>query len=533
MKKDFCTIVTTVMVMLFIFFTIITRALFAQEPANLPGTIAYFRVVDATQTEPGTSELHLVNPDGSNDHMIYSTPRGLTSIYPEPRWRPDGREIAFISAQEFAYSAFDSDIFGIKPDGSGLRRITNAPKFEELAQLPKGSVTLTVWNLIMDASIFFIYVEGATNLKQVVVSPGADATVTVDNVADLGRQQYIYVKSGSGTWFDPSAYVDVVPGQTVVVNNLIQITSGTGPFQFRINNFTWKRDGSEIAYLVEAGLNQFLPAFPANGQLGQDLFTGNTTLVNGNLAWSPVSDEFLYYSILAYPHGIYRGVKGSDVSTHPLVLETDYVSNLSWIPDGSGFLYSTQNFGYFSNQIIKFDFNSNQATVLVDGSIYLAGAVASPDGLYFSYADRADENSPYDLFGMAIDGSQQWKIASDIVSWDWGPAMATGVKEKNKSFAQVKDFELLPNYPNPFNPSTNIHYSLPVAAHVTLKIFDILGHEIATLADETQKAGGHTVRFDTQLYKQELASGVYFYKLTAEANSGALFLATRKMLLVR
>jgi hypothetical protein len=313
----------------------------------------------------------------------------------------------------------------------------------------------------------------------------------------------------------------------------VQITSGFGPFQLRINNFTWKSDGSEIAYLVEAGLNQFLPAFPAHGQLGQDLFTGNTVLVNGSLAWSPVSDEFLYYSILAYPHGIYRGVKGSDVSTHPLVLETDYVSGLNWLPDGSGFLYSTQNFGFFSNQIIKFDFTSNQATVLADGSIYLVGSSASPDGLYMAFADRADENSPYDLFGKAIDGSQQWKIASDIVSWDWGPEATTGVKEKDESFSQVKDFELLPNYPNPFNPSTNIRYSLPVAAHVTLKVFDVLGHEIATLADETQKAGGHTVTFDAQLYKPELTSGVYFYKLTAEVNGSPVFSETKKMALVR
>jgi len=531
MKKDFYTLIMTAMAALF--FMIAAEPLSAQPPANLSGTIAYFRVVGATQSDPGTSELHLVNPDGSNDRMIYSTPRGLTTIYPDPGWRPDGQEIAFISAHEFACSRFDSDIFAIQPDGSGLRRITNAPKCEDLALLPKGSVTVTVENLITNASIFFVYVEGATNLKQVVVSPGTSLTVTVDNVADLGRLQFVYVKSGLGTWFNPSAYADVVPGQTVVAADLVPIASGFGPFQFRINNFTWKSDGSEIAYLVEAGLNQFLPAFPVNGELGQDLFTGNTVLVNGNLAWSPVSDEFLYYSILTWPHGIYRGVKGSDVSTHSLVLETDYVSDLSWIPDGSGFLFSTQNFGFFSNQIIKFDFNSNQATVLADNSIYLFGVAVSPDGLYFAFADRSDENSPYDLFGMAINGSQQWGIASDIVSWDWGSEMSTGVKEKNKSLAQVEDFELLPNYPNPFNPSTNIRYSLPIVAHVTLKIFDVLGHEIATLADETQKAGGHTVTFDARSYITELASGVYFYKLTAEANGSALFSATQKMSLVR
>jgi hypothetical protein len=265
-----------------------------------------------------------------------------------------------------------------------------------------------------------------------------------------------------------------------------------------------------------------------NGQIGQDLFTGNTTLVNGSLAWSPVSDEFLYYSILSYPHGIYRGIKGSDVSTHSLVMETDYVSGLNWIPDGSGFLFSTENFGYFSNQIIKFDFSSHQATVLAEGSIYLVGVEVSPDGLYFAYADRADENSPYDLFGKAIDGSQQWNIANDVVSWDWGPEMSTGVIE---SFGDVKNFELLPNYPNPFDPSTNIHYSLPITAHVTLKIFDLLGHEIATLAHETHDAGSYMVTFDARQVMPQLASGVYCYELIADTNGSALFSATRKMVL--
>jgi hypothetical protein len=533
MKKKFYTLITTAMAAPFIVLAIMAGELFAQAPANLPGTIAYFRVVGATQSEPGTSELHLINPDGSNDRMIYSTPRGLTAIYPVPGWRPDGGEIAFVSAHENECSWFDSDIFAVKPDGSGLRRITNAPMGDDLAQLPKGSVTVTVENMITDASIFFVYVEGATNLKQVLIYPGKSANVTVENVAELGRQQYVFVKGGKGTWIFPQAYADVIPGQTVAASNAVQITSGYGPYNYKINNFTWKSDGTEIAYLVEAGLKEFLPAYPAIGQRGQSLFTGKTWLVDGSLTWLPASDEFLYYSILAYPEGIYRGVKGTDVITHPLVVETDFVSNIGLLPDGSGFLYSIQHFGYAANEIIKFDFNSKQTTVLVGGSIYLSGVVASPDGRYFAYADRADANSPYDLFGMAIDGSQQWKITGDIVSWDWGTESATAVKGIDGSSSQVKDFALLPNYPNPFNPSTTIRYTLPVPAHVTLKIFDVLGREIATVADESQKAGAHTVTFDTQMYQPELASGVYLYRLTAQAHGGALFSSMRKMVLVR
>jgi hypothetical protein len=533
MRKNVCALITATWAGPAILIAIVAWPLLAQAPANLPGTIAYFRVVGATESEPGTSELHLVQPDGSNDRMIYSTPRGLVSVYPVPGWRPDGQEIAFISAHEVACSRFDSDIFAIQPNGSGLRRITNAPKCDELAQLPKGAVTVTVENLITNTSIFFVYVEGATDLVQVTISPGFSATVTVGNVADLNRQQIVYVKSGSGTWFNPAAYADVVPGQTVTATNPVQITSGFGPYQLRINNLTWKGDGSEIAYIVEAGLRQFVPAFPVAGEFGQDVFAGNQASVSTALAWSPRGDEFLYYSILTFPNGIYRGAKGSDVSTHTLVLETDFVDGITWLSDGSGFVFSINySLGLSPNKIGLFDFSNNQATLINEGS-NIAGVVPAPDGNFVAFAQREDENSPFDLWGMTLDGSQQWKIANDIVSWDWGPEMATGVKEKDGSFGRVKDFELLPNYPNPFNPSTNIRYSLPVAAHVTLKVFDVLGHEIATLVNKNQKAGGHTVTFDTQLHSQELTSGIYFYKLAATTNGSNLFAATGKMLLAR
>ncbi len=427
MNRDFGTLIKGTMAALFMFFNIMAGPIFAQAPADLPGTLAYFRVVGAAQNKPGIMELHLVNPDGSNDRIIFRTPRGLATIFPSVIWRPDGREIAFVSPQECESSGFNSDIYALRPDGAGLRRITNAPKGEDLAQLPQGSVTVTVKNMIVDSTVYFVYVEGAQKMKLVTVPPRDSATITLDHVADLGRKQFVYVKSGAGIWFSPSAYAEVVPGQTVAAAGIMQIATGFGPFDLRIKSCTWKSDGSEIAYLA-AGSVQFLPASPAVGQFGQNLFKGGTTLVNGSLAWSPVSDEFLYYSSLASPRGIYRGVKGTAVSTHPLVVKTDYVAGIDWLPDGSGFLFATQNFGYSSNRIYKYDFKSNQATVLVEGGRYLCPAEASPDGRYFAFANRANENSPFDLFVKAIDGGRQWKVTSDLCSWDWGPVPSTGVK---------------------------------------------------------------------------------------------------------
>lgn len=71
--------------------------------------------------------------------------------------------------------------------------------------------------------------------------------------------------------------------------------------------------------------------------------------------------------------------------------------------------------------------------------------------------------------------------------------------------------ELGQNYPNPFNPGTAISYHLSTFSHVTLKVYDVLGREVATLVNEKQNPGGHIVRFDGS----RLASGVYFYRLTA------------------
>jgi hypothetical protein len=82
----------------------------------------------------------------------------------------------------------------------------------------------------------------------------------------------------------------------------------------------------------------------------------------------------------------------------------------------------------------------------------------------------------------------------------------------------------MPNYPNPFNPTTTIRYDLPVDARVSLKIYDILGREIMTLVDGFVAAGYHHVELDAS----KLASGVYFYRLTAGS-----FTAVRKMLLLQ
>ena len=88
----------------------------------------------------------------------------------------------------------------------------------------------------------------------------------------------------------------------------------------------------------------------------------------------------------------------------------------------------------------------------------------------------------------------------------------------------ANEFVLFQNYPNPFNPSTNIQYQISSLSQVSLKIYDVLGNEVATLANEEKTAGSYEVEFNTL----DLSSGIYLYKLQVGS-----FVETKKMMLMK
>lgn len=99
---------------------------------------------------------------------------------------------------------------------------------------------------------------------------------------------------------------------------------------------------------------------------------------------------------------------------------------------------------------------------------------------------------------------------------------SSNINEDNSVIPEI--YSLDQNYPNPFNPATTISYSIPKAGNVTLKIFNVLGQEVKTLANGFQQAGKYTVTFDAS----SLTSGVYFYSLSSEN-----FNQVKKMLLLK
>ncbi len=109
---------------------------------------------------------------------------------------------------------------------------------------------------------------------------------------------------------------------------------------------------------------------------------------------------------------------------------------------------------------------------------------------------------------------------------DFGTWKPVGVKNITNV---VKSYQLNQNYPNPFNPVTRISYSIPAYSKVTIKVYDILGRQIRQLVNENMNAGTYLIDFNGS----ELASGVYFIRMTAEGRDGTSFADTKKMLLVK
>ena len=114
--------------------------------------------------------------------------------------------------------------------------------------------------------------------------------------------------------------------------------------------------------------------------------------------------------------------------------------------------------------------------------------------------------------------------------------MGSGSDEPGKLVdGDVSALNLLDAFPNPFNPMTTIQFQLPTSqnytemeAFVSLKVYDILGNEVATLVNEMKKPGNYKVTFDAS----ELASGMYIYRLQTNSASGG-FVSCKKIILVK
>ncbi|RPI17183.1 MAG: T9SS C-terminal target domain-containing protein [Ignavibacteriae bacterium] len=162
--------------------------------------------------------------------------------------------------------------------------------------------------------------------------------------------------------------------------------------------------------------------------------------------------------------------------------------------------------------------------------------VYNDEGLFF--ADSNITNASYvNTNVLYLEGKHYyWRIrsknpggkAENISQWtELEDIYIPAITDKN-SISENK-YELYGNYPNPFNPSTVIKYSLPKGSFLTLRVYDLLGREIQTLVNEYREQGEYSTMFNSG----NLASGIYIYKLTAVQNNNTVFSEVKKMILLK
>jgi len=155
-----------------------------------------------------------------------------------------------------------------------------------------------------------------------------------------------------------------------------------------------------------------------------------------------------------------------------------------------------------------------------EGSVRLG---ATPDTSIYLSAGALTPNTTYSWRVIASD-QREGIVSSPVSTFQTDVVLSTG-----KEQALPTTYAVQQNYPNPFNPETTIRFQVPEATRVSLKVFDLLGREVATLINDEKEAGFHSVVWNGRNSRgHQVASGVYFFRI--EAGS---FVETRRMLLVR
>lgn len=339
---------------------------------------------------------------------------------------------------------------------------------------------------------------------------GSEQTrVTYDNVFKFGLS---WSPNGNRLAFCSSLH----GGFEIYILDVLDITTASFNAPVRITNNsvmemspTWSADGTKIAF--DLGMSGIAIMDINEGNISYL----NTSPVQGNQpAWSPSGDRIAFSSM----EGIYTiNINGTDLqqvtSTYSLVP--------AWSPDGAKLAYVAGDTDE-DIFIINLDGTGNRRITTSQGNDFVPSW--SPDGTRIVYEGSVNGND--EICTIDINGENYKRLTNVGTNTgpSWRPVDGNTSVGNHKSYEITAGYNLHQNYPNPFNPKTNISFNIPRISHVSLKVFDSLCREIATLVNEVKSAGNYNIGFDGS----NLASGVYFYQMHADN-----FVNTKKLLLIK
>jgi len=201
--------------------------------------------------------------------------------------------------------------------------------------------------------------------------------------------------------------------------------------------------------------------------------------------------------------------------------EVGYISLETFSSGRTSYFLKTKDGGLTWEENLLFGGYHEQGIGFVTETLGWVGG----DSQTYETTDGGESWTTMPLFNARLN---RIRMLSDSIGYAVGATVYKYSRDNITSVELVTEipetFHLAQNYPNPFNPSTQINYSLQTSAIVSLKLYDLLGNEVQTLIDAFHLDGTYSATF----YADDLASGIYFYKLEADD-----FVATKKMLLIR
>jgi photosystem II stability/assembly factor-like uncharacterized protein len=378
----------------------------------------------------------------------------------------------------------------------------------------------TTWNWAGGSTFDTVF---AVNIEAVDANTAWIATIKNQNPWGT----YIHkTTNGGATWamvygnHDPSAYLDAIKmfdstygialGDPVGGRWMILSTGDGGE--------TWDPIGTEP--------NQIGAEWGANNGL------------------ATIGDTHIWFTPGANGNRVYRTTNGAQTWSYSTLPFTYFTQAIKFLDTQVGVVggNDASNWPYLDTCASAAARTTNGGTTWTSITIPGTGAISAIAGsgshlfathgrnIYYS-SDRgltwslslADTCKYFEGMSFVVSGSNftGWAVA-------WGGLIAkfSGILQSAEEITGElpKSFALEQNYPNPFNPSASIKYQIPSTDHVTLKVYDLLGREVATLVNEVKQPGTYSVQWDAT----NVASGIYFYRLQAGD-----FTQTRKLILLR
>ena len=321
----------------------------------------------------------------------------------------------------------------------------------------------------------------------------------------------------------------ICPMLSDVYGNSLEPVIATYPEGFSYNNYLYgdanndnNRDVSDAVYMIPFIFNNGPEPLPicagdANGDCNYDV-SDPVYIINYVFQGGPAPK----------PHcsapNLKRHVANSEIETIYSVDEnSNSISiNINTLYDIKGVQLEFSSLGEVYNITSSHDINDMQKFEGQADGFYKLGLLDMNGQAYIPAGNN-------DVITISYEGSGTLDLVNAVLADSEGHTIPATINNRKGSSTVPETFTLDQNRPNPFNPTTEISYSLPEASDVKLDVYNIMGQKVTTLVDQYQDAGTHSVTWNSRDDNgHQVASGIYFYRLTADN-----YVETKKMILMK